>query len=82
MLHNNNNNNGGVARSIVEKSDPDLEMTTTGGGSERVDPQIERNEQVDGIKLKDGVVLMEEDREMLKMMMKVKKKPRLIAGWI
>ena len=68
---------GGVARSIVEKSDPDLEMTTTGGGSEGEDPQIEGNEQVDGIKIKDGVVLMEEDREMLKMMMKVKKKPRI-----
>ena len=68
---------GGVARSIVEKSDPDLEMTTTGGGSERVDPQIERNEQVDGIKIKDGVVLIEEDREVLKMMVKIKKKPRI-----
>ena len=41
---------GGVARSIVEKSDPDLEMTTTGGSSERVNSKIERNEQVDGIK--------------------------------
>ena len=52
-------------------------MATTGGGSERVDLQIERNEQVDGIKIKDGVILMEEDREMLKMMMKLRKKPRV-----
>ena len=37
---------GGVARFIVEKRDPDIEMATTGGSSERIDPQIERNEQV------------------------------------
>lgn len=52
-------------------------MATTGGGSERVDSQIEHDEQVEGIKVKDGVVLMEEDREMLKIMMKVKKNQRI-----
>ena len=36
---------GGVARRIVEKRDPDLEMATAGGGSERVYPQLEHIQQ-------------------------------------
>eukprot|EP00112_Aurelia_sp_Birch-Aquarium-sp1_P022216 Seg6175.2 transcript_id=Seg6175.2/GoldUCD/mRNA.D3Y31 product="hypothetical protein" protein_id=Seg6175.2/GoldUCD/D3Y31 len=52
-------------------------MTTTGGVSEGVGPQIEHNEQVDGVEIKDGAVLTEENREILKMMMEIRKKPRV-----
>ena len=68
---------GEANRMIIEEGGPDLETTTTGDVSEGVDPQIEHNGQVDWVEIKDGAVLTQEDREILKMMMEIRKKPRV-----
>lgn len=68
---------GEIDRAIVEEGGPDLERTATGDDSERVGPQIKHNEQVDGVEIKDGAVLTEAERELLKMTMEIRKKPRV-----
>ena len=68
---------GEANRMIIEEGGPDLETTTTGDVSEGVDPQIEHKGQVDWVDIKDGAVLTQEDREILKMMMEIRKKPRV-----
>ena len=67
---------GEIDRLIVEEGGQDSERTATGDDSEGVSPQIEHDEQVDWVEIKDGAVLTEEDREILKMMMEIRKKPR------
>ena len=61
---------------IVEEGGQDSERTATGDDSEGVSPQIEHDEQVNWVEIKDGAVLTEEDRETLKMMIEIRKKPR------
>ena len=43
---------------------------------EGVSRQIEPDEQVDWVEIKDGAIFTEEDREILKMMTEIRKKPR------
>ena len=67
---------GEIDRLIVEEGGRDSERTATGDDSEEVGPQIEHDEQVDWVEIKEGAVLTEEDREILKMMMEIRKKPK------
>ena len=67
---------GEIDRLIVEEGGQDSERTATGDDSEGVSPQIEHDEQVDWVEIKDGAVLTEEDREISKMMIEIRKKPR------